>query len=98
MNGHNSLEESDASVMHLCPVCLRKLQSNAGFDVLERYQALHAWYSKHGLEEEEAWVANRLRRLKSLDVAVPKQAKAQSKKDQTKETERERKKSEESTK
>ena len=38
-NGHNSLEESDASVMHLCPVCLRKLQSNAGFDVLARYQA-----------------------------------------------------------
>ena len=27
MNGSDSLEESDRSPMHLCPVCLRKLQS-----------------------------------------------------------------------
>jgi len=31
MNGSNHLEESDARPMHLCPVCLRKLQFSIGF-------------------------------------------------------------------
>jgi archaemetzincin len=65
MNGHNSLEESDASVMHLCPVCLRKLHSNVGFDVVERYTALQAWYHQHGLDEEEAWVTDRMEYLRT---------------------------------
>jgi archaemetzincin len=40
MNGSNHLSESDRRPLHLCPVCLRKLQWSIGFDVLERYRAL----------------------------------------------------------
>src|SRR5208337_989956 len=40
MNGSNHLAESDARPMHLCPVCLRKLQTSVGFDVVHRYQNL----------------------------------------------------------
>ena len=34
--------------MELCPVCLRKLQSNIKFDILERYERIYAY-----LEEKE---------------------------------------------
>ena len=40
MNGSNHLQESDRRPLHLCPVCLRKLQFSVGFDVVKRYQAL----------------------------------------------------------
>ena len=40
MNGSNHLAESDRRPLHLCPVCLRKLQWNIGFDLLESYSAL----------------------------------------------------------
>jgi archaemetzincin len=40
MNGSNHLGESDRRSLHLCPVCLRKLQWSVGFDVLQRYHAL----------------------------------------------------------
>lgn len=59
MNGSNSLAESDRRPIHLCPVCLRKLQWNLGFDVLRRYKRLATFYGKHGLKEEAAWVLNR---------------------------------------
>jgi len=40
MNGTNHLEENDNRPIFLCPVCLRKLQHNIGFGILERFEAL----------------------------------------------------------
>ncbi len=59
MNGSNHLDETDASPVHLCPVCLRKLRESIGFDVVERYRALEAVYREAGLPEESAWVQKR---------------------------------------
>jgi archaemetzincin len=42
MNGSNHLKELDSQPLHLCPVCLRKLQSSAGCDVVARYEKLPA--------------------------------------------------------
>lgn len=60
MNGSNHLAESDARQIHLCPVCLRKLQQAVGFDVVGRYTDLEAFYRKAGLVEEADWVRARL--------------------------------------
>ena len=60
MNGSNHLAESDARPVHLCPECLRKFRWNLGFDVIKRYEALRAFYEKHGLSDEAAWVTKRL--------------------------------------
>ena len=42
MNGLNSAEEGARNVnaFDLCPVCLRKLQNNIGFDEVKRYTTL----------------------------------------------------------
>ena len=61
LNGSNHLEESDARPLHLCPVCLHKLQFSIGFDVKKRYQKLYAFYKKVGFEKEALWVSNRLK-------------------------------------
>ena len=42
MNGSNHLAESDRRPLHLCPVCLRKLQWSVGFDVLSTLHRLGA--------------------------------------------------------
>ncbi len=60
MNGSNHLAESDSHPMHLCPECLKKFRWNIGFDVVARYEALKAFYTKHGFEEDAAWVARRI--------------------------------------
>ena len=60
MNGSNSLGESDRQPLRLCPVCLRKLEWNRGFDPIRRYRGLLDFYEVHGLTEEAAWVRNRL--------------------------------------
>jgi len=62
MNGSNHLQESDARPLHLCPVCLRKLWTAVGFDLVERYRALEAFFSSVGLTEEAAWMRRRLDR------------------------------------
>ena len=46
MNGSNHDEEADRKPMHFCVVCLRKMQSNVKFDILERYQRLREFYCK----------------------------------------------------
>ena len=51
--------------MHLCPVCLRKLQHNIGFDVVKRYRNLLDFYKRAGLVPESEWTAARLARLQS---------------------------------
>jgi len=61
MNGCNHLDESDAAPIHLCPVCLRKLQWSVGFDVLQREQKLLTFYEKVGFKDEAAWTAQRVK-------------------------------------
>jgi archaemetzincin len=60
LNGSNHLKESDSRPLHLCPVCLRKLQYSIGYDVVTRYRNLLHFYRKAGLDDEAKWVANRL--------------------------------------
>jgi len=64
MNGSNSLPESDRRHIHLCPVCLKKLGWNRGFDRKKRYRELLAFYKKHRLAPEAKWMT---RRLKEID-------------------------------
>lgn len=61
MNGSNHLKESDSRPLHLCPVCLRKLQASIGFDVVQRYKDIGAFYKKYGFDEEAKWVEKRLK-------------------------------------
>ncbi len=63
MNGSNHLQESDSRPLFLCPVCLRKLQSGIGFDVVDRYRRLVDVYRKAQLKKETDWVSTRLTRL-----------------------------------
>ena len=60
MNGANSLAECDSSPMHLCPVCLRKLQHAVSFDPVARYQDLRAFYAANKFAQEEEWVTQRV--------------------------------------
>jgi archaemetzincin len=63
MNGADSVEELDRNVVWPCPLCLRKLQWNLGFDVRKRDLALRAFFAKHDLGEEAGWLDRRLARL-----------------------------------
>ena len=58
MNGCNSLEENDAQPIHLCPVCLKKLQHATSFDVGKRYSELAAFYTAAGLYAQAKWIRN----------------------------------------
>jgi archaemetzincin len=69
MNGSNSLDESDRAPLHLCPDCLEKLRWNRGFDALERYARLDAFFTTHGLEPEAAWVHQRIARIHEAAAA-----------------------------
>jgi archaemetzincin len=60
VNGSNHLKESDSRPMHLCPVCLHKLQYNIGFDIVRHYGNLFRFYEKNGFDDEAQWVKNRL--------------------------------------
>lgn len=61
LNGSNNLKESDARPLHLCPVCLRKLQHSIGFDVVARYVKLLQFYKKVGFNGEVQWLEKRLK-------------------------------------
>jgi archaemetzincin len=63
MNGSNSLDETDAAPMHLCPQCLHKLHVATAFVPARRYRALEAFYASHGFESELEWTRERLRHL-----------------------------------
>lgn len=64
MNGSNSLSETDRQPMHLCPVDLNKVVWNTGCDARRRYDALEAYYEKHGLADEAAFVSRIKGKLK----------------------------------
>jgi archaemetzincin len=61
MNGSNNLTETDASPVHFCPLCDRKLAWNIGFDPMKRYQAMKNFYAKYGLTDEAVWTARRIK-------------------------------------
>jgi archaemetzincin len=65
VNGSNHLRESDERPLALCPVCLRKLQFSIGFDVVDRYQTLRAFYQEAGFDPEVRWVSHRLRSIRA---------------------------------
>lgn len=60
MNGSNHLEEADRRPLHVCPVCLRKLQHSIGFDVVARYEGLEQFYSAVSFSEDARWVKEQL--------------------------------------
>jgi len=64
MNGSNHLAESDRRPLHLCPICLRKLQWNIGFDVLERYSALERANRAGGFTDEADWLTSRIKKVR----------------------------------
>jgi len=60
MNGSNGLSETDRSPLHLCPVCLRKLDlALGGIDHRARYRRLAAFLDKDGLRTDAQWFRNR---------------------------------------
>ena len=60
MNGVNNLEENDATIMQLCPVCLRKLHKAVEFDVEQRYEELREFTRLADFDIEEEWLSERL--------------------------------------
>jgi len=64
MNGSNHLVESDRRPLHLCPICLRKLQWSIGFDVLERYRAVERVTRADGFADEADWFSRRVKVLR----------------------------------
>jgi len=69
LNGSNHLKESDSRPMHLCPICLRKLQHSIGFDMVDRFSNLFRFYKKTGLRDEARWVAKRLTWILGAEAA-----------------------------
>lgn len=67
MNGTNHLEESDEKPLHLCPVCLRKLQYSVGFDPGDRYRKLQAFYKDVGFEADGHWTRRRVEHIDGHD-------------------------------
>jgi archaemetzincin len=65
MNGSNSLEELDGQFGELCPVCLRKLAWNLGFDPEQRYSKLRDLYRREGVTELATWLDGRLTQIRS---------------------------------
>lgn len=63
MNGMADLAEVDATPLHLCPVCLRKLHLVARFDPRVRDRELLRVFEALGLADETRWLARRVRRL-----------------------------------
>lgn len=71
MNGSNSMHETDAQPLWLCPVCLHKLLVATGADPEQRYQDLDGVYRSIGLEGPASWVSERLDTLRSGLVTQP---------------------------
>jgi archaemetzincin len=65
MNGSNHLAESDRRPLHICPVCLRKLEWSIGFDVVRRYASLERVTREASFMDEVEWLSQQLKRLSS---------------------------------
>lgn len=55
LNGSNSMIEADNKPVWLCPECLAKLQYCLGFDNLERFDALIAFYKGLNMDKEATY-------------------------------------------
>ena len=66
MNGSNHLQESDRRPLHLCPVCLRKLQSSVGFDVVKHCEELASFDERESFGDEATWLRKRVEKLRPL--------------------------------
>jgi archaemetzincin len=64
MNGSNHLAESDRRPLHLCPLCLGKLQWCRGFDVVERYASFERVTRGASFMDEAEWLCRQLKRLR----------------------------------
>jgi archaemetzincin len=67
MNGTNHIEESDKRPLYFCPVCLRKLQSSTGFEIVNWYQRLLEFFRSCMFVEESDWVRKMLDCIASGD-------------------------------
>lgn len=67
LNGSNHLGETDSRPMHLCPVCLGKLQLGAGFGVLSREMGLLKFYEKQKFKPEADWMRRRVLKLAGVE-------------------------------
>jgi archaemetzincin len=67
INGSNHLAESDRRPLHLCPVCLRKLQWSIGFDAFARYRALEGFDRTVGFSDEADWLKARIQKIHTED-------------------------------
>ncbi|MBI5359715.1 MAG: hypothetical protein HZA48_03940 [Planctomycetes bacterium] len=65
MAGSNSMDEADRRPLHECPVCLRKLQWNTGFDANKRYEQLEKFCRDNKLDKEADWMKKRMEKIKS---------------------------------
>ena len=70
MNGISDLAELDATPLHLCPLCLRKLHLVTGLDPRARDAALLRSFAALGLVEEARWLGERARHLWPEDFAA----------------------------
>lgn len=64
VNGSNHLVETDSRPQHLCPVCLRKLRHNIGFDPVRRYQDLAKFYRRQAWFDEYDFTQRQLARVR----------------------------------
>jgi archaemetzincin len=55
LNGSNHLAETDSRPVHLCPICLRKMQHSVGFDAVRRYKELARFYRAQDFTAESEW-------------------------------------------
>ena len=60
MNGSGHLTEDFRQPMFLCPVDLHKLKTLCGYNVIDRYKQMEAFFEKHGLQDEVKWLKKRL--------------------------------------
>ena len=59
MNGSNSLQETDRSPLHVCPVCLRKLHWGLKFDPAVRYKKLSSFLEEQEMNDDAPWFKKR---------------------------------------
>ena len=71
MNGSNHLAELDAQPLHLCPVCLRKLQNATRFNALDRYRQLEGLCLEGGFADEGAWLKSQIRSIEAAAAKHP---------------------------
>lgn len=65
MNGANHLAEADATPMHLCPVCLRKLHHAIRFDPVKRYELMQSFYEANRMTPERDWTKARIEAIRA---------------------------------